>query len=1181
MKIVLWTILIVIIVGVVSVGAFIITLLGEIPDVHTIENLHIAQSTIIYDREGNTLYTVHGEENRKYVPLSDMATYVKEATIAIEDKDFYKHAGVDVTGMIRSALYNILHPGDKLRSGSTITQQLVKNIFLTPEQTLRRKLKEIILAYQLEQTYSKDKILELYLNQIPYGSNAYGIEMAAQTFFGKSAKDVSLIEAAVLTSLPKGPSYFSPYGQNKDELMGYCKTEKEDITLTPEFGSNTEKSDSITLHLKTDTKLWLRYNLDEGKERKEITLKAGEERDFTAEQSIGFLLGNTRNVTLSYKGFTFKSLVNKGFVVTVNNVRDFLENPSALDAALLEESQQQKKNMCTNIDDTNYVDGRKDIVLRAMLREGYITKEQMDQAWQEGQKIMFKKYVANIKYPHFVMYVKDYLEDKYGQEVVEKGGLQVTTTLDPTLQDLGQSIIDKNIEKLEKQYKMSNLAMLSANPKTGQILAMIGSRDYWNEKYDGNVNITLSRRQPGSSFKPFTYAAAFQQGYGAGTVLWDVRTQFGQGAPPNNADGSFLGPMTIRKALAWSRNIPAIKAYYLAKEEDVILDFLSPFGFGYLKTNRDEARKLNPNYSYGWPMAIGSVEVRLFDMVQGFSVFARGGIKKNLTPILEIRDKDGNIIEQYNEQDNGTQILDPQIAYLINNILSDSEARPSGYWRDRITIPKYPVAVKTGTSNKRINKNLILPSDNITIGYTPSLITAFWGGNSDGSPMTGTAFDINTIAVLWKSFMSEALKNTEPESFIVPEGIVHLAINKLSGKRVSQDTPETFRTTDIFPSFGVPKEYDASILMVKVDSRNNMLATEECPPAVVQEKYVLNLHEVIDQPGWDSAINAWVKNHTDMFPNIIIDIPKENSPLCIQLPDEQKPTIAIVSPLSYGQIMRGSVNVVVDVSAYFGVEKVEYYIDNSPDPVYIARESPYVGIVSFSAQVPLDSVHRIRAVVYDKNQFTAETTIEVKITDSDTSPPHVVFVAPKDGTSIPLDSSILFETQAYDDNSSIEKVEYYIGNALVTTATKSPYRTTIYLSSGKYAEGPIIVVAKAYDIHGNSEQTSVGLILIPPVDTQNSFDILEPLSGSVLAKGSTIPIRFVVKGKSIKAIDILAKRDDGVYTTIESIKELSEQSETFTVSWTPMVSASYELYLKVLDTRGELSYSNRISIKIQ
>jgi hypothetical protein len=488
------------------------------------------------------------------------------------------------------------------------------------------------------------------------------------------------------------------------------------------------------------------------------------------------------------------------------------------------------------------------------------------------------------------------------------------------------------------------------------------------------------------------------------------------------------------------------------------------------------------------------------------------------------------------------------------------------------------VAVKTGTSNKRVSKNLILPSDNWTMGYSTTLVTGMWGGNSDGSAMTGSAFDVNTIGALWKSYMTQALKDTPPQDFPVPDGIVHTTVNRLSGKLVTQDTPDTYRVTDIFPSFGVPKEIDNSIQKIKIDSRNNLLATDACPPAVVQDKIILNVHETIQREGWDAAINAWLNSHTDAFPDILLQAPKDNSPLCIPVPEEQKPTITILSPLSYGQVTKGTVNVFVQTTAFFGVDRVEYYLDNTL--VYTSKQKPYTGVVNFVPDSATGSAHTIKAIVYDKNQYTAEGSVDVTLTDTDTTPPHVSFLAPSDGANIPLNSSLVLQAEAYDDNSSVKRVDYYLDGHLIATSSQIPFQATVFLSRDKYTEGTHDLMVQAVDLFGNKQSATISVLVTAPITTETSFDIIQPVSGTTVAKGESVPIQFVVKGKNIKTVDVLAKRSDGVSSLIQSFSELSGQAETFVSSWTPDESGSYELFLKVLDLSGTLSYSNRVSITV-
>lgn len=1160
---------------------FMIRILSDIPDVHTIENLQIAQSTVILDRNGNELYKIHGEENRKYIPLSEIAENARQGTIAIEDKDFYKHPGFDVTGIAR-ALWRKATRGGTLQGGSTITQQLVKIIFLSPERSVERKLKEIILAAQLEQTYSKDKILELYLNQIPYGSNAYGIETAAKTFFNKSAKDLTLIESAILVSLPNGPSYYSPYGPNKDALMGYCKT---DVPEASNEFSTTKSEADLKIHIKAKEKVSLTIVFDDGSKKETINLKKGEETDLSASGALSITPTNRNNIELFYEGFALKPFTTKTLAVTRENIHDLLVKPGDLDKKIAEEQNKASASSCKDIYDPNYVMGRKDFVLTRMQEDGYVTADQVKEAWEQGKKIKFEKYREQIKYPHFVLYVKDYLEKKYGQEVVEKGGLRVKTTLDPALQDLAQGMIDKKISSWEKSYLISNTALVTANPHTGQILAMIGSRDYWDEEHDGNVNIALSKRQPGSSFKPFIYAAMLSKGYGAGSIFWDVKTAFGSKTPPNS-DGRYAGPVTMRKAIAESRNIPAIKAYFFAGEEDTILEFLDKFGFGYLKTEREEARKKDPTYSYGWPLALGTGEVRMIDMVQGMSVFANGGVKKELTPILEIKDKDGNIVEQYSESAGKTEVVDPQVAYIINNILSDAEARPAGYWRNRITVPGQHVAVKTGTSNKRYG-NVIYPGDNWTVGYSTELVTAMWGGNNDGSHLTANAFDINTIAETWKNYMTDAHKLLKIESpdFPQPQGIVKATVSKLTGKLATDKTPDGFKISDIFSSFGKPADYDDSVQRVRVDIRNSKLASDDCPPAQVENRYVVKVHEFDGRPDWDKSIAAWIAG-SEALGGLMNEVPKEVSELCVPVSDEQKPTVSIVAPVSFGQVTPGPVNVFLNYSAHFGVDRVEYFLNDAA--AFTSKNAPFGGVVLIPREAKVGDSYTIKAVLYDTNGYTAEASVEVAIAEKDSSPPHVSIVSPSEDSEHSTGSNINIQAEAYDDTSTVTKVDFFLDGKSIDSVKLAPY-TINYTLPGSLNEGDHEISAEARDNYGNVSKAYLTIRVNKSSSSSSSgggddgvsFDIVKPNSGISVDKNTPVDIQYIIKGQTLKNVSLIARRSDGVASVVQEISSFSDQPEHFSVTWVPDSGGQYELFLKVQDSNDQLSYSNRISVTVQ
>ncbi|KKQ14775.1 MAG: hypothetical protein US25_C0020G0015, partial [Candidatus Moranbacteria bacterium GW2011_GWE1_36_7] len=470
-------------VGFLSVVGIFLYFAKDLPSANSVDAKLIAQSTKIYDRTGeHLLYDVHGEEKRTVIPFNQIPENVKYATISLEDQEFYSHFGVNPKAILRSAFKDIIK-GGAAQGGSTITQQFIKKSLLTDEKTITRKIKEVILAIELEQKYSKDEILEMYLNQIPYGSSAYGIEAGAQTFFSKSAKDLTLAEAALLASLPNAPTYYSPFGSHTDALVG-----------------------------------------------------------------------------------------------------------------------------------------RKNSALQKMSDQGYITQEQAD----EAKKVNILSEIAprqdNIQAPHFVMYVKEYLEQKYGEQAVEQGGLKVFTTLDWDKQQSAEKAVIEGAAKNVSQ-NAKNAALVASDPKTGHILAMVGSKNYFDKAIDGQVNVALADRQPGSSFKPYVYLTAFTKGYTPETLLYDVATNFstdeGKDYKPQNYDGKFHGPLQMKNALAMSLNIPAVKTLYLAGVKDSI-NLAKGLGI----------KGLNQPERYGLSLVLGGGEVTLLDHVNAYGALAAGGVHR-------------------------------------------------------------------------------------------------------------------------------------------------------------------------------------------------------------------------------------------------------------------------------------------------------------------------------------------------------------------------------------------------------------------------------------------------------------------------------------------------------------------------------------------------------------------------
>ncbi len=598
----------------------------ELPDLQSLETRKIEQSVKIYDRTGQVLlYDLHDKMQRTVVTLPEISPAITQAIIAIEDPEFYTHKGVKPTAIARAIWTNFLG-GDLLsgQGGSTITQQVVKLTVLTTDKTITRKLKEWILALKMERTINKEQILELYLNQVPFGGQLYGVEEASLTFFGKKASDVTLPEAAYLAAVLPAPTRLSPYGAHLDQL-----------------------------------------------------------------------------------------------------------------------------------------EVRKKLVLQKMFEHGYITAAERDEALS-AQVVFQPPRKSAIQAPHFVFYVRQYLEEKYGEEALQRGGWRVTTTLDASLQEKAEEIVNRHALANVEKFNATNMAMVSVDPKSGQILTMVGSRDYFDTIIPGAYNVaTMSPgRQPGSAFKPFAYAQAFAEGYTPETVVFDVRTQFstacsptnmtseGNCYSPGNYDDQFRGPMSLRNALAQSINVPAVKVLYLAGMNDV-LKLAKSMGISTL-TNTDQ---------YGLTLVLGGGEVIPLDMASAYGAFANDGLHYEPTPILKIEDPQGTVIED-NAERNGSQVLSPEVAQKINDILSDTAAAaPLGLNAYR-NFGGADVALKTGTTNDY--------HDAWIIGYTPNIVTAFWAGNNDNKAMTRKTGGV-IVAPAWSEFMRAALQEIPSQPFTRPE----------------------------------------------------------------------------------------------------------------------------------------------------------------------------------------------------------------------------------------------------------------------------------------------------------------------------------------------------------------------------------------------------------------------------
>lgn len=636
--------------------------LSLLPDPTPDKMLGASASSYILDRNGAFLYEYHGDKKRTDIPLNEIPQHLKDATVVIEDKNFYDHFGFEPVAIARAALINFRY-GEIRQGASTITQQLARTLLLNNEVTYTRKIKEIMYAIKIEKLYNKDEILTMYLNNIPYGSNAYGIVAASEIYFGKKVQDLSLLESAYLAALPKAPSDYSPFGPN-----------------------------------------------------------------------------------------------------------------------------------------ANLLHKRARLVLRTMRENGYINDEQLELALKPGE-IKFKRVPVEIKAPHFVFYVLDYLKEIYGEEKLRTGGLTIYTSLDLKLQTEAEKIVSARGSENEKKFNATNAALVSLDPSNGEILAMVGSRDYFKNK-DGAVNVTTSLQQPGSSFKPYVYVTGMSNGLTPASILMDTRTNFaasnyGVAYIPQNYNNKNYGPIPVRNALAGSLNVPAVKAITTIGINKVI-DTAEKLG---ITTLKDRQR-------FGPSLALGGAEVTLLEHTAGLGAIGNNGIKQVVNPIMKIIDKDKELVYE-RQKEKGTQAVDPQAAYLITDILSDTKARQFIFGRGKnLQITGVQVAVKTGTTQEF--------RDAWTVGFTPNLATGVWVGNNDNTPMKEKADGSVVAAPIWHDFMEKALTTRPIAKFTKPKGIIELTIDPRTGRPPLENASSTKK--EIFASFNAPVRKTKTSLVSKLNT---------------------------------------------------------------------------------------------------------------------------------------------------------------------------------------------------------------------------------------------------------------------------------------------------------------------------------------------------------------------------
>lgn len=679
-------------------------IIRDLPSPTNLYSYDLPQTTKIYDRKGELLFKIFTDQDRTVVSLDQIPKYLQQATISIEDKDFYYHPGINPVGGILRAASSSITKG-RLEGGSTITQQLMKNTLLSSERTITRKVKEIILSLWAEILYSKDEILEMYLNTVPYGGTAWGVESAAKRYFNKDVSDLTLGESALLAGLPVAPTRVSPFGNN------------------PELAFERQR-----------------------------------------------------------------------------------------------------------------------LVLNRMVDDGYITKEEADKA--KSEEIKFADNNTNIKAPHFVMFVREKLAEKYGEQIVEKGGISVTTTLDLSIQKMAEDIVASEVADIAK-YNVGNGAAVVTRPATGEILAMIGSSDYLASD-SGRFNVTTALRQPGSSIKPIMYASGIETGkLTASSVIHDEPTCFivaNQPAYcPVNYDGQFHGITQTRFALANSYNIPAVKSLYHIGI-DTMIATASAMG---IDTFKDPSK-------YGLSLTLGGGEVTMLDMAEAFGVFANGGIKKDLIYILKIKDNKGGIIyEQDKDSLNivsqleivGKRVLSRETAFIISHILYDNGARSSAFGSgSELVVRGHPeVSVKTGTTNDL--------RDNWTIGYNQDYLVTTWVGNNDNSPMNRNVVSgVTGAAPIWNGIMTNLLADLKQAWPAIPSGVIGRSVCLLSSQLPSNEGETCPTRFEYFIKGTEPTEVENLRRTVNIDKTTGQLATKETAPENIEQQEKSVVYDITGQP---------------------------------------------------------------------------------------------------------------------------------------------------------------------------------------------------------------------------------------------------------------------------------------------------------------------------------------------
>lgn len=1027
---------------------------SQIPDDLNIEPFN--QSTFIYDRTGTIqLYELSGDERRTIVTYDEIPSVLVNATIALEDGKFFEHEGYDPESILRAAYTGV-------GGGSTITQQLVKRVFLTPDQTLERKVQELLIAIRIEQKYSKEEIMAAYLNQIFYGEQAYGVKAASERYFNKNLADITLAEAAVLVGIPQRPNGNNPFSGEKRDLL-------EDL------GVDLENPES-----------WREQKYLQYSEIVELSTDfAGAEATATEEAGVapsieGEIIATTKQVISSWRHRQIQTL-------------------------------------------------------DLMIQQGFITIEEAETAL--AQELIFQRSRIDILAPHFVLNrVIPELEERYGEKRIREGGLTVITSIDIELQNEAERIVRDQINQIRGPFNASNGAMVAMDPKTGQILAHVGSVDYFDEANDGNVDVASSFRQPGSSFKPFAYAAAFENGYHPETVVADIRSCFGNYCP-RNYDGRFHGPVTLRGGLANSYNIPAVKAVYMGgiqATEDLALR---------MGVDNIEGR----GELCGLAFSLGCAETSIYDMVEGYATFANMGRTQDAEVILQVFDNDGTILYDH-IPDLGDQVLDPGTAYMIADILSDNGARAPAFGSRSDLVVSRRAAAKTGTTNDI--------KDNWTLGYTPDIVVGVWVGNNNGDPMSGRASGLTGAAPIWNQFMEASFRKI-PESpwYGVPESLTSIQVDGLTGWLPNPENELNegdFKSTLLLKRFINSLRVDNQRLVLEIDNRNGLIAGRGTPEANIEEKTYWQIAPAI--PEGDSAYDLWashIKEYVDGVcqndPNHFFCVPTEES-RAYATPDN-KPLVTITSHNDGETISASTFELQAEALSPWPITRVEFFANGTQVQVFNTEQESYWYRFNLS-----DGYHDLEVRATDEQNVTGRKTITVRVNTQ----LAIEILAPTNSL-ITNNPNITFDLDV-NAPAGLKDVRMIVDGTTATTITSAPFNPTLNLGEGSHT-----IIARARDEDNKTVDATINL----------TIDTIAPdpfsLAGSCnIEVGENCVIRYSPNdnGTGIARNELYATEPGG------EIVLLQDTVPVVSYTFEPTIAGTYAFYVVTYDVAGNLRQSN-------